>query len=294
MKKLPLLLLIFFMFISTIFAEKNYSSEKVVFLPQEFYVGDLVEMRVVITPEPGFEVLRPEQFPDSYWVRIENTEVIEQNGEYELRVFLRPYAPGIRTLPGIQFGDILLRDVRIQTGSVLADEALPLSPPAEQLLLPGSKYYIALIVGLVFLLPIFFIFFWSKLRHGFRAYVLESRRRKPYRRLMKILKELQDGLGETKGREFYTMLVSEVKIYLSARGSIDYVSATAREAAAMIISDFSDVEYTVELISLLRFADEVKFGGRRVMTHRKEEDLILVAKASSEIEETAGAAHVDI
>ncbi|HAK44461.1 MAG TPA: hypothetical protein DCO79_00855 [Spirochaeta sp.] len=293
MKKLPLLIILI-IFVSPVFAQKNYTSDKVVFLPQEFYVGDLVEMRVVITPDPGVTVIRPERFPDSYWVKIENAEVNVLDGEYELRIFLRPYAPGIRTLPGIQFGDVLLRDIRIQTVSMLADEALPLSPPAGQILLPGTRYYIALIVGVVFLLPVFFIFFWTKLRNNIHAYVIERRRRRPYRRLLRVLKELQDSMHELKGREFYTKLIDELRQYLTARGSIDYESATVREASAMIDSDFSGSSASKELASLLRFADEVKFGGRRVMIRRREEDLVLLTETASEIEEAAGGSRVNL
>ena len=293
MKK-PLLLLLLLISVIPVFAEKNYTSEKVVFLPQEFYVGDLVEMRLVVIPAKGVTVSKPERFPDSYWVKIENAEVTDLGGEYEIRVYLRSYAPGIRTLPAIQFGDVLLRDIRIQTVSVLSDETLPFSPPAEQLLLPGTRYYIALIVGLIFLLPVFFIFFWTKIKRRINESVLERRWRRPYRKLLRGLKELREGINETKGRPFYTRLIDELRLYLTARGSIDYESATVREAAAMIDHDFSGISGCNELIALLHFADEVKFGGRRVMTPRKETDLDMVEKAALGIEEIKRGANVDI
>ena len=293
MKRL-LLLPVLLIFLTPAFAEKNYTSEKVVFLPQDFYVGDLVEMRLVVIPDPGVSVAMPEGYPDSYWVKIENAVIIEGDGEYELRVFLRSYAPGIRTLPAIQFGEVLLRDIRIQTKSVLGDEALPFSPPAEQLLLPGTRYYIALIVGFVFLLPVFFIFFWTKLRRGVRAYLHERRQKRPYRKLLRSLKELRTGIQETKGRLFYTDLIDVLRLYLAAKGSIDYVSATVREASAMIDEDFPGLPDNSDLISLLLFADEVKFGGRRVMTQRKEDDINLVEKAASGIEALTGGANVDL
>ncbi|MDC7226304.1 MAG: hypothetical protein PQJ61_06035 [Spirochaetales bacterium] len=294
MKKTILFLLIIPLSAFSLFAEKNYSSEKVVFLPQEFYVGDLVEMRVVIIPEPGVKVDKPEKFPDSYWVKIEDAEIFEVDEGYELRVFLRPYAPGIRTLPAIQFGDVLLRDIRIQTVSVLSSETLPLAPPAEQLMLPGTKYYIALVVGLVFLLPLFLIIFWTRLRRGIHAYVIERKQRRPYRRLMHVLAELRQDLHEMKGKDFYTRLIEELRIYLTARGSIDYVSATVREASAKILSDFYGIPDNDKLTILLKQGDEVKFGGKRVVASRREDDILLVQNAVSEIEEAAGGQRVDL
>lgn len=288
---LPVLLLII---VFDVAAEKNYTSEKIVFLPQDFYVGDLVEMRVVIVPEPGVIVAKPEKLPESYWVKIENTEVIALDKEFELRVYLRLYAPGIRTLPPLQFGDVNLRDIRIQTKSVLSEKVLPLSPPAGQLLLPGTKYYIALFTGILFLLPVFFIFFWNRFKGVIHSYFLEQRRRRPYKRLVRVLKELENRMNEMKGKDFYTVLINELRIYLTTRASTDYTSSTAREASVSIVSDFADTVGYPELIRLFRLADEVKFGNRRVLIHKREEDLIVVKKTADEIEERATGGEKDV
>ena len=288
MKKLLTLFLIFAA-LTPVFSQKNYTSEKVVVLPQEFFVGDLVEMRVVIRPERGVSVQKPERFPDSYWVRIENADVFElEDGRYELRVFLRPYAPGIRTLPAIQFGDVLLRDIRIQTGSVLTEDPPPFAPPAEQIVLPGTKYYIALFVGLIFLIPVFFIFFWTTLRRRVTGYIAERKRRRPYRRLVRALNELEGSLESGDVRLFYIELIEILRAYLTARGSIDYSSATVRESSVMIISDFKGLTAAEELIKLFILADEIKFGGRQVESSQCSSDLHHVRTAAEEIEEASG------
>lgn len=295
MRKILSLLPVFLLILNfSAAAEKNYTSDKVIFLPQDFYVGDLLEMRVVIKPDPGVFVAKPEKFPESYWVKIEDAEVIPAGEAFELRVFLRSYAPGIRTLPALQFGDVLLRDIRIQTKSVLSEEALPLSPPAGQFLLPGTKYYIALLVGILFLLPIFFIFFWTKLKVGLHSYILDRKQRRPYKRLMKAVKELESGLNETKGKYFYTKLIYELRIYLTARGSIDYTSATAGEGSAKIASDFMSVSGYEGLIRILKLADEVKFGSRRVMIRKREEDLHTVIDIVTQIEAEAAGGSKDV
>ena len=286
-----------FLFLTTgLYAEKNYTSEKVIFLPQDFYVGDLVEMRVVIMPDEGVLVEKPETVPDSYWVKIENAEVYPVDNEYELRIFLRSFSPGIRTLPPIQFGEVMLRDIRIQTGSVLSTDVAPFAPPAGQMLLPGTNYYIALIIGLVFLLPIFFIFFWTKLKRGVLSFIFEQRRRRPYRRLMKVLKELEEKINERKGKAFYTILIDELRLYLTARGSIDYSVITARESAHRLVADFMKIPGCSDLIRIFKLADEVKFGSKRVMISRREEDLYAVRMAVEEIEAfmAGGEKNVDI
>jgi len=278
-------------------AEKNYTNEKVVFLPQDFYVGDLVEMRVVVKPAVGVLLAKPERFPASYWVKIEKAEVYEQDGKFELRVFLRSYAPGIRTLPPLQFGDVLLRDLRIQTKSVLEEAPPGLSPPAGQILLPGTNYYIAIFSGIVFILPIILIVFWGRLKAVIRDYIYIRMRRRPYKRLLRVLAELEDSLNEKKGRIFYTELIDAVRIYFTERGSIDYSVATAGEGAGWIASDFSKLDNCEDLIELFRFADQVKFGERRVMIRRREEHLELIRSSAGEIEimlQEGGKKDVDI
>ncbi|MBI9107966.1 MAG: hypothetical protein JEZ04_14555 [Spirochaetales bacterium] len=278
-------------------AGKNYTSEKIVFLPQEFYVGDLVEMRIVVNPSPGVKMRKPERFPDSYWLRIENADVFELDGKYELRVFLRSYAPGIRTLPPVQFGDVLLRDIRIQTKSVLDENPAGLSPTAGQMLLPGTNYYIAMLTGIVFILPIILIIFWGRFKSAARDYLIRRIQKRPYKRLVKVLKELEDSLNDKKGKVFYTELIDAVRVYFTERGSIDYTAATAREGVKGITADFSELENYGDLISLFKFADEVKFGDRRVMIRKREEHLALIEAASGEIEKlmtTGGGKDVDI
>lgn len=284
MKRLAAVIFLLILPVFFICAEKNYTNEKVVFLPQDFYVGDLVEMRVVVKPAPGFEILKPERFPDSYWLEIENTEVIELDGKYEIRVFIRSYAPGIRTLPSLQFGDVLLRDLRIQTKSVLDEDPSGLSPPAGQMLLPGTNYYIAILTGLVFILPVFVIIFWGRLKLAVHSYFYSRTRKRPYKKLVKALGELESDMKNIKGKVFYTDLVDAVRIYFTARGSLDYISATMREGVRGIAADFGEIEGVERLIELFKFADEVKFGDRRVLIRKREEHLELVTASVVEIE----------
>jgi hypothetical protein len=291
---LPILLLIL---TSAVWAEKNYSSDKIIFLPQDFYVGDLVEMRVVIRPDAGVSVAKPEKFPDSYWVEVENADLLPlEENEYELRVFLRPYAPGIRSLPALQFGDIILKDIRIQTKSVLDDENAAFAPPADQVLLPGTNYYIALIVGLVFFLPLFFIFFWKKLKQSVLNFIYEKHRKRPYKRIIRVFNELDNSIEDLKGREFYTILVDELRAYLTSRGNDDYSSSTVREAAKNIMKDFSRVSGYYNLITIFELADQVKFGNRRVMIKTRKEDLDRAWNCVDSIEElsSGGDKHVDL
>lgn len=284
MKKIAAAAFLLFIPIFFICAEKNYTNEKVIFLPQEFFVGDLVEMRVVVKPDAGVRVEKPERFPASYWMKIENAEVVELDGKYELRVLLRSYAPGIRTLPSLQFGDLLLRDLRIQTKSVLDGNPAGLSPPAPQMLLPGTKYYIAFITGMIFILPVLLIIFWGRLKSVVHGYFYNKLRKRPYKRFIKALGELRSSLNDTKGKVFYTCLIDAVRIYFTERGSIDYTSATVREGVLGIAADFGEINGHEELIKLFRLADEVKFGDRRVMIRKREEHLNLVEAAAEEIE----------
>ena len=296
-KRALLIHLLFLITILSVYAEKNYSSDKIIFLPQDFYVGDIVEMRVVIRPDAGVSVEKPEKFPDSYWVEVENADVIPLDGnEYELRVFLRPYAPGIRALPSVQFGDVVLKDIRIQTKSVLDEADNSFAPPAEQMLLPGTSYYIAFIVGLVFFLPLFFIFFWKKVRRSVLGFIHEKQRIKPYKRIIRVFNELDNTIENLKGREFYTILVDELRLYLTSRSDDDYSSSTMREAAASIVKNFSMAAGYYNLIKIFELADQVKFGSRKVLIKQRKEDLDRAWNCVDSIEEatSGGDKHVDL
>ena len=145
------------------------------------------------------------------------------------------------------------------------------------------------------MLPVFFIFFWTRVKGRIHSCFLESMRRRPYKRLIKVLSELQNGMNELKGREFYTELIDASRIYLTARGRIDYNTATAGEASVSIASDFADAAGHEALIRLFQLSDEVKFGSRRVMMYKREEALMTIKKTADEIEESAsgGGKNVD-
>ena len=280
-----------------VFSQKTYVSEKIVFLPQDFFVGDLVEVRVVIKPMPGYHVEKPTKLPDSYWISVENADIVDLGGKYELRVLLRPYAPGIRTLPPLQFGDIMLRDVRILTRSVLDENQSGFSPPAGQMLLPGTQYYIAILVGVVFILPVLLLVFWGRLRERITDYISRQLKRRPYKRFIRRLDELEAGLGDMKGRGFYTELIEVLREYLSERGRVDYESATTREAVRGLSSDFAAVDCLSAVIAIFQTADRVKFGSARVVMSVREEHLNVLRDAAQQIEKLyfdEGAADVDI
>ncbi len=285
MRKFAVLLTAALLFLpSIVSAEKNYTNEKVVFLPQDFYVGDLVEMRVVIRPAAGVVVSKPETLPESYWIKIENADVFQTEDKYELRVFLRPYASGIRTLPTIQFGDVRLSDIKIQINSLLDETGAEFAPVNGPLMLPGTTYYIAIIVGFVLVLPLVIILFWTRLRYGLVSFINDKRKKRPYNRLMKVLKDLDDSAGKLKGNEFYTTLIDELRVYLSEKGTIDYSAATAAEGSRMIHVDFMNTASLDEIAELFSFSDEVKFGGKRVMIQRRESDLAAVREFAEDIE----------
>ena len=278
--------ILFFLFIPLVFSfgEKNYTSEKVVFLPQDFFVGDSVEMRVVIKPAEGVRVSEPERFPDSYWIRIDKAEVMDLGGKYELRVFLRPYASGIRTLPPLQFGDVLLRDIRIRTSSVLDESSAGLSPPAGQMLLPGTRYYIALLVGLVFVLPVIVLVFWGRLRAAIAARIYDRLKRRPYRKFSRALDEIESGMGGMDGGAFYTALVDTMREYFTGRGSLDYIAATTREGCRGITRDFGSLDCSDDLAAVFLVADQVKFGDKEILEQEREAHIAVVRDAAVLIE----------
>ena len=51
------------------------------FLPPEYFVGDTVEMRIVLTAAPGARITPPAALPESDWLLFRNARVEESGGE---------------------------------------------------------------------------------------------------------------------------------------------------------------------------------------------------------------------
>ena len=244
-------------------AQEDYGITRTVMLPRTTYVGDRVELRVEIRPSGSVSIAAPDSMPQAPWAEFHDIQLLPRGNEYELRLVLTPYQPGTLTLPPIELGEIVLRELSVHVSSVLAEGEAEPSPPHRQAVLPYTRILLGGAAAVLLLVPmgLFVIARWGRgrLEQILRAY----RTRKPYRRLLKTLRALESRIEEIDARGFYIDLLQELRRYFSQKLHRDLMSATTAEIAVYMRQAVAQAEDREALFELFHYGDLVKFASRR-------------------------------
>jgi hypothetical protein len=254
------------------------------FLPPEYFVGDTVEMRIVVTGVPGARITPPAALPESDWLLFRNARVEESGDTYILRIFFSSFAPGTRTLPEITFGDLVLKGTKIHTTSILDGDEGELADLRGQLYLPGTLPLLILTVILVFTAPLALIAASGLIRRRMKSVLLFLTRRRPYWRLRRDLKELGAQALMMSDRDFYYRLSDAVRSYISRRTGGDCISTTIYEIRSMMQTIFPSGDTAMRLIHFLEYADTIKFAGIEAGETKKGDDLLRLADLAASME----------
>jgi hypothetical protein len=261
------------------------SIAETIFLPQTYYVGDVVEARVVVRSSEELDLTVPETLPQTEWVDFRDVSIVQRADGYEVRIVFQPYFVGTRQLPGMDLGAFTVSGVSAVVSSLRGESGeLELQPVRDQLLLPGTRALIAVIVLSLFGIPLVVVFTGGWARRQF--YVLRERYRenRPYRTLQKGLKQLQTDMHDLDGKRYYIRLVDLTRSYLEGRYSPVYRSATTGELDVQLRRSGVPAEQRQGLIELFQFGDLVKFANRRVTVHDRTRHLEAVKRLSSELQ----------
>lgn len=267
-------------------ALENAEVQDILFLPPDFYVGDRVEVRVVFSPDPGMRVLPPEETPVISWLEIHDLK-LEQNGEdWEIRIDFTPFAAGTRSFPAMSLGDVVFSDVKLHTKSILQEEEIEFSGIKGQLYLPGTRLGIGLVVALLLAGPLMIFTFTGRVRRFVKRFVSFHAGRRPHKRLVRVLKELDDQHLHMSSRKFYIILSEEFRRYLTDRTGRDFLTVTSSEARQLLTLIFPQgSEHNVDALEkMIRQSDLIKFGGLNANRKQRVEDLDLVKNAAKELE----------
>ena len=270
--------------VPALFAQSVPRIESVHFLPPEYYVGDTVELRILVEATPGVDLRAPAALPEADWLILRNARVDEEGEFVELRLFFSSFAPGTRTLPEIAFGDFILRGMKIHTASILEGNDGEIADLQGQLYLPGTLPLLALMLGLIFTGPLLLFAASGFLRRRFRSLSLFLTRRRPYRRLKRDLKELGTQALLMSDRDFYYRLSDAVRSYISRRTGGDCITTTIREIRGMLESIFPAGDTAMRLIHFLEYADTIKFAGREAGESKKGDDLLRIGELAASME----------
>jgi hypothetical protein len=256
------------------------------FLPPDYYVGDTVDLRITLEPEPGFTISSPEELPMVSWIEFSEVEVKQAEEQWRVAVRFTPFAPGTRTLPEISLGDVTLSEIKIHTSSILEEEKAEFYGIKDQLLLPGTRIALGILVVLLFFGPVFAFGFAGRMKRFLSALLSARRGRRPYRRLSRALKELREQQANMSSKRFYILLSDELRRFLTDRTGRDFISITTSELRSQLGGELPEAEQELaeRVAEMQRKSDQIKFGGANAAKREREQDIETVLEVSGEIE----------
>lgn len=257
--------------------------EELLFLPPDFYVGDRVELRAVLKPDPGMRILPPGELPVLGWIDLHDVQLERDGEKWEVRIVFTPFAPGTRAFPSIAMGDVLLSDIKLNVNSILQEKNPDFFGIKGQLYLPGTRLGIGILAALLFFGPVLAFSFTGRAARMLRRFLSVYAGRRPHKRLQKVLKELADQQLHMGSRKFYIILSEEFRRYLTARTGQDFLTITSSEVPEHLRQVFPGGK-TEGIEELIRQSDMIKFGGVNAPGKQRAEDLDLVRETADRLE----------
>ncbi|ADN02617.1 hypothetical protein STHERM_c16790 [Spirochaeta thermophila DSM 6192] len=246
----------------------------VTFLPSEFFVGDRVEMRVVVEGVDVQDLVRPE-VPTLEWGVVEDIELKPVRGGVQISFYFMSFQPGSHLVPSLPCGAFTLEPQEVVVSSYYERGFTQPAPYKDPLLPRGTRLFLALLggVGLGILLLVFLF-----LSNGFgfvRAWCRFVEERFFLRGLLRQLGRLEEEYHGLPQDEFYTRLIEIARKYLSRFHGARFASATTRELMDVLPGVLSE-QFARQVYGVFREADGVRFGSRRVSPEHEKASLEVV------------------
>lgn len=253
------------------------------FTPPVFYVGDKVEMVIEFSLARPLAIEDPEIMPESDWAEILDIRVESSGNAATVMIDFIPFAPGTRTLPAMELGALQIRDLKVPTRSVVSGDYEGVRTPRGQLLLPGTRLAVALILALAAMAP--FLGFGMVRRLWQQVLRLQEvwKTGRPARKLRRLTKGLRLVIGDLPAMPWFSQLTEALRTYMSSRLERDCRTATTAEIALM--GEFRETDSPqVRLLNILHEGDMVKFAGQFADDRSLERTLDSVENAIQEWE----------
>jgi hypothetical protein len=259
-------------------AQDEYVVAQSTRLPAQSYVGDQVELRLLIRTKATLTT--PAHPPAVEWGTVDSVRVAPLSGDYEVRILLTPFEPGALTVAPLDLGGIELSGVTVHIGSILDNESRP-AGVRGQLLLPGTRgavigVTLALVIGGVGALVVF-----RRRTRLHEWFVAWRARRRPRRRFDRAAGALHNAAGRLTADEFYSRLVQEARGYMSRRFGVTAecltTSELTRQLPELIAGLGAGAAGPQPVLRALRVADRVRFAGEEVAVDERIAHLERVA-----------------
>ncbi len=279
-------LILIFLFSQTFFAvPQEYQQLNTRFLPPDYYVGDTVDMQFLLRTAADVDLQIPQSLPDPEWVEILSLKMEKSGGDTLVSLRFIPYFPGTRTLPPLDLGGLVLRDVKIYTSSVIAaDSERTLSGLRPNLIIPGTRVTGAVIFSVLLSFPILFVMLFRLIRNQAGSLIKTYRINLPYRKFLRLLKKIKQSLNDMSDKEFFNIYAGGMKDYLSTRFHKDFSSLTTKEMELVFRGSSLTESVYLTLLNLFHRMDRVKFAGEEMSLREREGMIQEAEEISSELE----------
>lgn len=237
---------------------------QVILLPQTFFVGDMVEARVVVRTTETLALTVPDPLPVTEWITIHSVTIVQRADGFEARIVFQPFFVGTRQLPVIGLGAMELSGVSVFVNSLVAPGDLEPAPIRDQVILPGTRFLIALMVAAFVFVPLLVLGTGKWIRRWVRYLVGRWRENRPYRRLMKNLKVLQTEMHQLDGKRYYIRLLDEARTFFDRHFRASILAATTEELEDRLAGAKAPPEVRRVLVEMFQFGDLVKFAQQTV------------------------------
>lgn len=278
-----LLLLVFVCITTALSGQEGYIIDQTQMIPKTYYVGDRVEVRLRITLEPGKTIKAPLLLPETEWVKITDIKAAKKGDTADIRVFFTSYYPGIRTLPEIILGDVVLDSIKINTASLIEDGTAEFASPRTQVYVPTTPALIAIILLILIGGPIIIIKLVQLIRKYTKILIEMLKENAPQRNLFRTIKRLKTRVESYEKGEFYSILSGEVRKYLSHYFQVDCISATTSELSS-VLGEKLDKDHLAQVLQFFEFGDMVKFAHKEAPSAARTAHLILIEELAMYLE----------
>ncbi|HQH79619.1 MAG TPA: hypothetical protein PK535_11675 [Synergistaceae bacterium] len=266
---------------SLVFAQARFTVESSQFIPQSYYVGDRVELRVLVRGEGYLRAEALREIPAFPWGEIHGGRILPQEDKFEIRITFTAYQTGTQTLPPLQFGDATLDGLKVHIRSLVDEGRMTPAQPRGQLLLPSTRLYIGLVTGGFLALPLLGAFLMVWVRPRAIRLAARYRERRPYRRFRRDLQALAGRMPLLDARSFYIALLDLVRGFLSRRCGVDCAAFTTRELGELFDRRLGAGREGDDLLRLFVFGDLVKFGGGGASLEKRSQHADLAAETAA-------------
>lgn len=279
-----LIFALLFIVVCPLFGQEDYTIKRIVFLPPKFFVGDQVELRIQFSFSEDKTVSPPSSFPDLDWLHFNRASLNTSGNEAELSLLFAAYYPGTRALPDITLGEITLRGIKIHTASVVSTDNKNLAPLRNQVLIPGTVFYIASFMAIIIVFPLVSIPVVRGTKKFLKSAIHKNREGRIHRKLQREVQKIRDQIETLDSRTFYILLTEQTRLYLARKTGKDFITATSREMYRLLSACFKNFDLTDKIAEFFRKGDLAKFAGTISSRDERTDSIDVVIGFVAEIE----------